>query len=462
MQLPVPLPKEYTIGNRYKAFNPIVDFTAPIFSDSCAAFEHTAGEIFGCSEKSAEPNICLKLDTNLPAEAYTIDVKDEIIIKAADTYGAAHAFSSIIALAEYRGDKLCLPCPLHISDRPDKEWRGMMIDLARKWHTFEQLKKYVDLCYLYRLNRLHLHFMDDQGYRLPSKAFPKLPSDGQSYTFEQISALNSYAEQRGVMIVPEIEMPGHAKSLLHAYPELFANADHREDDNLICVGKEGVYDSIDTLIGEVCEMFEASPYIHIGGDEASIDYWTWCGDCKNYMSRNNIHDVHELYSHFIAKATSIVIKHGRTPIVWEGFPAVGAENIPKQTLVMEFESRYQLTPELLEEGFRVINTSWVPLYIVPDHHWSDREIYEWNTYEWRNWWEKSAAYEHPICVAPTARVPGAQLCAWECDFAFEMPIIKESIGAFSERLWNENPRLTFEQFSEQANYMKEKADKLIH
>jgi len=256
----------------------------------------------------------------------------------------------------------------HIEDYPDKPYRSVMVDLARQWHPFELLSDYVDLCWFYKAKYLHLHFMDTQSYTLPSEVYPKLPTEGRHYTREQIAYLNEYAALRGVEIIPEIEIPGHSASMVNAYPELFANLEEGEEstddyslfnnnikNNIICIGREGVMDSLRALISEVMEMFPTSRYFHIGGDEAAIGNWGGCKRCKRYMKERNIDGVRSLYTHVVKEVTDMVLSLGRTPIVWEGFPKEGTEGISRDVIVTAWESYYHLAPDLIEEGFKIIN-----------------------------------------------------------------------------------------------------------
>ena len=295
--------------------------------------------------------------------------------------------------------------------------------------------------------------MDDQLYTLPSHAFPNVTANSPHYTFEDIEGFRAYANAHGVNIIPEIEVPGHAIRLVEAYPEIFGlhiegdvsgaeiiteQGDVVSTNGILCAGNAECVDAVLTLINEVMDMFPESEYINVGGDEANFNAWNYCTDCKKYMQEHNQANVKEMYCEFIGKITSAVISRGKTPIVWEGFPKEYAHLIPKETVVLSWENYYNYTEDLLEEGFRIINASWQPLYIIPayDRGWGCKDIYEWDVYNWQHWWEKSRAKLNPVHVTPTDQVIGAQICSWECTYDQEINKILESLSTMSERTWN--------------------------
>ena len=156
------------------------------------------------------------------------------------------------------------------------------------------------------------------------------------------------------------------------------------------------------------------------------------------MKKNEIEDVYELYSDFVGRVAQMVLDMGRTPIVWEGFPKKGAHRVPKETIVIAWESYYNYATDLLADGFKIINASWQPLYIVPGLNltWGHKEILGWSVYGWQHWWPNSAAHLNPINVEPTEQVIGGQLSAWESTYEQEIGTVMRNLAALSERVWN--------------------------
>jgi len=424
----------------------------------------------------AQGGIDLIKDDYLKLGSYVLDVKDTVRAYAADDEGILYALASILQLTEYKNDQMEIPV-LHIEDYADKGYRSLMVDLGRQWHPFDKLLKFVDICFFYKIKHLHLHFIDNLLYTLPSNILPNLPTTGKHYTFEQIAALNVYAKDRGIILVPEYECPGHARQYVLNYPEIFA--DHFieeatsetyteagakiEIEDLMCATSKASLDANKALLKEIVEMFPDSPYIHIGGDEANISLWNKCSDCKKYMEQNGIEDVHELYSEFVGQIASYVLSLGKTPIVWEGFPQKGHERVPKKTIVVAWESHYHLAPELLEEGFRIINASWDPLYVVPSFQarWNVFDILKWDVYRWQHWWEKSEARLNPISVSATDQVIGAILCSWEQTFEQEINFIMENLAAMSERTWSTKRVVDDKEYSEKFDSQRLRIARII-
>lgn len=404
------------------------------------AFSEDAKRVHGVSFAEGEGGLLLLCDRSVAAGHYRlIAAENALELRAFSADGVTAGLASVLQLM--RCDKAGFRIQeVVIDDYPETDYRCFMIDLARQWHPFEQVLRYVDICHLYKINKLQLHFIDDQSYTLPSDILPGLPTKDRHYTKEQIAYLNKYAADRGVTLIPEFEVPGHSRALVSAYPEKFSNIYDPEgivgEDNIFCTGREGVFELIDSLIGEVCELFPDSPYIHLGGDEANRHIWDRCELCREYMKKNGLAGSAQLYSHFMERVTNMVINRGRKPVVWEGFPKEGDGQISRDVIVIAWESMYRYAPELLESGFTLVNCSWQPNYIVPYRPaWSYSDILAWNIYNWQNWNPGSPAHLNPFNVPPTDRVLGGMMCCWEWNYESEIGYVRSNLSALAERTW---------------------------
>ena len=414
----------------------------PFFADCAAVFEEYAGKAFGVGfcRNETEGGIVLKRDPALPEEGYRLTVAEGgVTLLAAEKKGMHNGLADLLNRIEKDGDSL-LAAPCDLTESPDCPWRGLMVDLARQWHPLPYLLEYVDLCWKNRASRLQLHFTDSQSFTLPMKAFPKLATEGRSYTPEEIGTLVDYAESRGIVLVPEVDVPGHTSQFFAKYPEIFGTAG-------VLPASDEVFDALRTIFSEVADMFPHSPWIHIGGDEAAIGEWEKCGRTKAYMKEHGIADIHEMYAEYIRIVTDMVLSLGRTPIVWEGFRKEYDDRIDKRTVVVAWESFYQLAPDLAEAGFTLINCSWKPLYIVTGRvSWSPEEIASLDPWQWDHWMASSPAKDRGIRIDRKYPVLGEQICAWgdviagwenwEDGIKLEMQLVAERLPALCGKLWD--------------------------
>lgn len=339
------------------------------------------GVEFACADDAA---ISVKSADYMTKGEYRIAVSDKVEITAGDSYGAAYAFSTLLQIASVFEGKFMLP-EITVTDKSDCDYRGLLVDTARSFHPLAELKNYVDMCWLYKIKFLHIHFSDDESFTLPCKAFPLLTTEGRSYTYEEIAELDRYAAERNIQIVPEVDTPGHATVLMKQYPDIF--------------GKEGILtfhkpalDGTKAIYQEICEMFPNSEMIHIGGDEGRLGWWLSCEKSEAFgrsvgicmedeapgMSQAEYVMLRYL-AYYIAENAKAVLEMGKTPIVWEGFHKVTNGMIPREVKVMAWESMFQFAGSLVEDGFEIINCSWLPTYVVtPLWVYSEKDAYNWD------------------------------------------------------------------------------------
>lgn len=284
-------------------------------------------------------------NTALCAEGYSIRSDETgVFVEAGGTSGAIYAAATIAQLcAEHDGR---MPyCKME--DEPEHVWRGLLLDSCRHFFPITTLHQLVDLMAYYKYNRLHLHLTDDQGFRLESERFPGLNSVGSYrkstyvkqhgvagqdgvahggyYTKAELTELVRYAKARAIEIVPEIDMPGHALSMIATYPDLACYPDIVEvatrfgvtdfSNKLLCAGNEHTYDFLFTLLEEVLEIFPF-PYVHIGGDEALKSEWKRCVRCQKLMREQGLKDEHALQGYFLNRVIEHLASLGKEAIVW--------------------------------------------------------------------------------------------------------------------------------------------------
>ncbi|OEK05404.1 family 20 glycosylhydrolase [Roseivirga misakiensis] len=448
----VPMPQSFTPVNQVVRFSNASEVFAsddalkPLIELFVEELASVSGHSLAMAESAgSSADIVFSLDDSIAPETYKIEISETVKVSGGSYAALAMARSTLLQIASDDEGQLAFPV-MTIEDTPDSEYRGLMIDLARNWHTVENLKSLIDMASFYKSNYVHLHFTDYQSYTLPSKKYPNLSTPDRHYTFEDLEELERYSQKRGITIIPEIDIPGHASAIVKAYPELFALKDIKENPWTINMGKEEVYTALDEIIGELIPVFKATPYFHIGGDEAIFHKVESDPDVQSYMKANNLgEDVHELYRHFLVRMNDIVKKHGKQMAVWEGFRTDGEVEIPKDIIVYEFETNRYLPNELVRDGYTVVNTSWKPLYVVNRKKFAPETIYNWNVWRWENWFPRAPSFV-PIQLERTNQIVGAQMCAWEQPQASEFRSLRKRLPVMMERIWSHDQRQAFDVF----------------
>ena len=303
-------------------------------------------------------------DTTLKEEAYNLKVDSDITIIASSVTGLFWGTRTALQLlSEGYGASVS---KMDIEDKPMLEYRGLLIDNARSFHSLEfHLKTIKQLSY-YKMNKYQIHFSDHESYTLPSDIFPDLPTNGRHFSKEDVRQLQEVAKKYHVEIVPEIDVPGHSGALTTAIPELKCT-DTKGNTLKLCIGKESTYQTLKELFSEVTEMFPGE-YWHLGADEVNypdLDV-VECTACKARMEAQNFTTGLELYHYFINEMYDFVKEDKREMFVWEGFDPAAKPVINKEIIVCPFDIKHEgrMPDDYMNKGFRILNTSWTPLYIA--------------------------------------------------------------------------------------------------
>ena len=297
-------------------------------------------------------------DESLPAEGYELNVDGEgIEVRAAQFPGFLYALQSLEQLlpAAVYGTEPApdaaweVPC-VKIADAPRFAYRGMHLDVARHFFSVDEVKRYIDVMAIHKLNTLHWHLTDDQGWRIEIKRYPELTAVGSIrkatvvrkewgtydgtpyggfYTQDEIRDVVKYAADRGVTVIPEIDLPGHMLAALTAYPELGCTGGPYEvwgrwgvADDVLCPGREKTFEFLEGVLTEVMELFP-SEYIHIGGDECPKVRWEKCPRCQAKIRQLGLKDdgehtaEHYLQSYVTDRIGKFLAQHGRRIIGWD-------------------------------------------------------------------------------------------------------------------------------------------------
>lgn len=309
------------------------------------------------SEATSSPTVLVltteKANPALGPEGYELSIKPkEIRLRARTGQGLFYAIQTLrqILPAELAPDSpdpapslFNLPC-VQVEDQPRFGWRGLLLDCGRHFMSKDFVKRYIDLLALHKMNRLHWHLTEDQGWRIEIKKYPNFTAKGAwrrtedgvvyggFYTQDDIREVVAYAQSRYVTVIPEIEMPGHSVAALAAYPELSCTGGPFEVQNywgihpdVYCPGNERTFEVLEDVLSEVLDLFPA-PYIHIGGDECPKDRWKACPKCQARIKAEGLKNEAELQSYFIKRIEKFLQSKNRRLIGWDeilegGLPA---------------------------------------------------------------------------------------------------------------------------------------------
>lgn len=297
--------------------------------------------------ENAKVTVSFLKDENIPEEGYRLDANgDEIKIEASGEKGWIYALITLrqIMKTDNEGKPFLLECPCcRIEDAPRFRYRGFMLDEARNFLGEDTVKRVLDLMSFYKLNVLHWHLSDDQGYRIESKKFPDLNriasrrNDTQVggfssnkfagckhegyYSQSQIRKIIAFAKERNIDVQPEIDLPGHISALTAAFPDISCSGESHSVpttfDNFagaFCAGSEKAWEVIFSLLDEICEIFE-SKYVHIGGDVFDFSDWKTCPECKKVAEKNGIKDEQGLLAYALNRIIDHLDKKGKVAVV---------------------------------------------------------------------------------------------------------------------------------------------------
>jgi len=364
-------------------------------------------------------------------ESYELIVEaNQVSVSAPNALGILHGLETLLQLVQMDERGWEIPS-VRIQDTPRFPWRGLLIDVSRHFIPLDILKRNIAGMAAVKLNVLHLHLSDDEGFRVESKARPKLHTIGSGgfyYQQSEIRELVLYARDRGIRIVPEFDMPGHAVSWILAYPQLSSGSPASRlvqdmSDSVrptIDPTKESTYKTIDAVFGEMTKLFP-DKYFHIGGDEVDGKFWDQNEKIQLWMRAHKIKDNRELQAYFNKRLQKILVKYRKRMTGWDEILSPG---LPKDTLVQSWRGPESLAQSAKLGYQTMLSAGWyLDLMYPASQHYAVEPL--------------SGDSAH-LTEEEKARVLGGEAAQWT---EFVTPEVLDNriwprLGAIAERLWS--------------------------
>jgi hexosaminidase len=363
-------------------------------------------------------------------ERYTLEVRPEgATLRAPEPWGVLRGIETFLQLVEPGGEAFHVPA-ITAHDAPRFPWRGLLIDSCRHFMPVESLKRTLDAMAAVKLNVLHWHLTEDQGFRVESRRFPRLHqlgSDGRFYSQEQLREVVAYAADRGIRVVPEFDMPGHTTSWFVGHPELATlpgpySIERRWGimDPAVDPSREEVYQLLEGFLGEMAGLFPDA-YLHIGGDEVNGKHWDRSERVRAFKKQHGLKDNHDLQAHFLQRVAELLGRHGKQVMGWDEVLHPG---LPTDAVVHSWRGHKSLA-EAARQGFRGVLSSG---------YYLDHNRPAWMHYEVDPLGKDAAG----LSPEEAARILGGEACMWT---EFVTPELLDSrlwprAATVAERLWS--------------------------
>jgi hexosaminidase len=399
--------------------------------------EETALVFHGENRREDAPTLevwCAGPSSAVPApgadESYTLDItRTAARLQSPTSNGILRGLETFWQLLKTGPDGFTLPA-VHIQDRPRYPWRGLLLDVCRHWMPMDAVKRTLDGMAAVKLNVLHWHLSENQGFRIESKRFPELHrqgSDGRYFTQDEVREIIAYAADRGIRVVPEFDMPGHTTSWFVGYPHLAsAPGPYTIErawgvfDPTMDPTREETYEFVDRFVEEMAGLFP-DPYFHIGGDEVNGRQWNENSHIAAFKLRNGMKDNHDLQAYFNKRLQEILSKHGKKMIGWD---EIFHPDLPNTVVIQSWRGQRSLA-ESARKGYQgILSFGYYLDHMLPaSYHYSIDPL-----------GGDAAALDS----ASRQRILGGEACMWS-ELVNDENVdsrIWPRVAAIAERLWS--------------------------
>jgi hexosaminidase len=385
-------------------------------------------------------------------ESYELDISTAgARLRARTVTGALRGFATFAQLVEPGPPGFQVPA-VHIEDRPRFPWRGLMLDVVRHWMPAAVVKRNLDAMAAVKLNVFHWHLSDNQGFRVESKRFPRLAqlgSDGNFYTQSEIRQVVAYAQDRGIRVIPEFDLPGHATAWLVGYPE-FASAPGPYTierkwgvfEPTFDPSREATYEFFDAFLGEMAALFPDA-YFHIGGDEVEETQWKRSASIQAFAKEHHLANSHDLQAYFNQRLQKLLKKHGKIMIGWDEVLGPG---LSQDTVIQSWRGQAALAEAAAQGHSAILSFGYYLDYLLPAaRHYANDPL--------------DGAAGH-LNAELTKYILGGEACMWSEYVSAETvdSRIWPRLAAIAERLWSPRDVTGIESMYERLERVSQKLE----
>lgn len=433
-----------------------------------------------CAVTGGRP-IRFEENSDLAGEGYTLSFSvDEVKLASAGHAGTIYGLVTLVQMlmASHREpEKFSFPASGNIEDAPRYQWRGCHLDVSRQVYPLASVARFIDILAWNKLNVLHWHLTDDEGWRLEIKAYPELTEIGARrgpdeimtaqlgtgarttaghYTQQEVRELVAKAKRINVDIMPEIDIPGHCTALLAALPDLTDGQEAPESyfsvqgysNNSINPGLPQTFEFLEKVFSEVAQLFPF-PYIHVGGDEVAPGAWLASPKAKDLMAKERLGGTPELQAYLLRRVKTMLSGMGKQLSGWDEVSHGGGVD-PEGTLLMAWQ-KAELGPELAEQGYDVVMTPGQAYYLdmvqsedwqEPGLNWAARKVPPKLTYEY----EAAGEFPEPL----SHKLKGIQGCIWSENLVSRElfnHMVFPRLSAIAESAWTPRDKKNWQRFA---------------
>ncbi len=455
-----------------------ITLQAALAEKAATWLQQELNRLFGFTSKTiGQSDILFRNNPTLDEGEYQLSVSSSgIRLESASGVGFVHASATLLQLIK-NSDNSELHVPyVKISDSPRFKYRGMMLDCARHFHPVERVKRLINQLAHYKFNTFHWHLTDDEGWRLEIKAFPQLTAIGAYrgsgtplepqyshlssvyggfYSQEQVREVIAFAEERGITIIPEIDIPGHCRAAIKSLPELLQDPQDASryrsiqhyNDNILSPALPGTYEFLDKVLEEVAELFP-SKWVHIGADEVPDGVWIESPACQQLMAQHGYQTAKELQGHLLRYAEQKLRTLGKRMVGWE--EAQHGNKVSKDTVIYSWLSE-EAALNCAKQGFDVILQPGQSTYLDMTQDYAPEEP----GVDWAAVIPLENAYQYePLAEVPDSdpirkRILGIQCALWSEIIITQQRMdymIFPRLTAMAEACWTEKPHRNWEDY----------------